>query len=246
MKSTLREHFFYWLLPTLVVLAMILMFFSEVAILKSLVAPDIGREFGLLENLQAFLLLIAVGLCLRGVSHARVRIERTGFLIMMLAFAFLLGEEINYGEHYWKLLTGQSLEPVGRGMEFNLHNKISTSPIKSVANLVILLGFVLLPLFVRPSAPAWLRFLTPPRILIVTVLCSVALSQLAHYLDDISGDADHVLGSNIAEFREAFIYYIGLMYAYTLVYKRRWPGWRGELVNAGDGEVPAYKPGDPE
>jgi hypothetical protein len=237
MTNSAREHFFYWLLPSLVVLAMVLMFFSGNTLWRTIVAPAIGREFGVLENLQAVLLLVAVAFSVRGIRRSLVTIERGGFILLMLACAFLLLEEINYGEHYWKLLTGQSLEPVGRGNEFNLHNKISTSPIKSAANLVLLVVFVLMPLLVRQTAPAWLRYLAPPRLLVITVFCSVALSQLAHQLDDISGEVDHVLGNNIAEFREVFIYYIGMMYVYTLAYRRSWPGWHGEFSRPASGQA---------
>lgn len=237
MNNRLREHIYYWMLPSAVVLAMILMFFSGNPVFKAIVAPSLGREFGLLENLQALVLLVAIGFCVRGLLHARVPVERAGFMVLMFVLGFLLLEEINYGEHYWKLLTGQSLEPVGRGNEFNLHNKISTSPLKSAANLVLLVVFVLMPLLVRPTAPAWLHYLTPPKLLVITVFCSVALSQFAHHLDDIGGDVDHVLGNNIAEFREVFIYYIGLMYVYTLAYRRRWPGWRGEYDRHTSGEA---------
>ncbi len=224
------DHFIYWILPSLVILAMILAFFSGMPLLRQIIAPDFSREFGLLESSQHVVLAVAVLFAIHGCRQSGTGAVRLGFGVLMLAFAFLLLEEINYGMHYWNFMTGQPLLPAGRGLEFNLHNKISTSPIKSTANLVLLVGFVILPLAVRDRAPAWLRFVTPPRLLIVTVLCSVLLSQLAHYLDDISGDVTHALGNNIAEFRETFIYYIGLMYVYTLVRRRRWPGWHGELT----------------
>lgn len=227
MSTPARDHFWYWILPSLVILGMILAFFSGIPVLRNLIAPAYSRELGLLENTQNALLVVALLIAAQGWRQSETRSERSGFGFLMLAFALLLLEEINYGEHIWNLITGQPLHSL-RGEEFNLHNKISTSPIKSVSNLVLLLGFVILPLAVRERAPAWLRYLTPPRILILTVLCSVALSQLAHYLDDLGDDETHALGNNIAEFRETFVYYIGMMYVYTLVRRRRWPGWRNE------------------
>lgn len=228
--KSFSDHFVYWILPSLVILGMILAFFSGIPLLRQVIAPDFSREFGLLESAQHVVLLVTVLFAIHGYRQSGTGTERLGFGVLILAFAFLLLEEINYGMHYWNFMTGQPLMPDARGLEFNLHNKISTSPIKSTANLVLLVGFVILPLAVRDRAPGWLRYVTPPRLLIATILCSVFLSQLAHYLDDISGDASHALGNNIAEFRETFIYYIGLMYVYTLVRRRRWPGWRDERV----------------
>jgi hypothetical protein len=228
MNTPWRDHFWYWILPGIFVLALILAFFSGNPVLASIIAPAYSREFGLLESTQHLLLLVAAGIAFKGLRQAATGSERLGFGFLMFAFTLLFLEEINYGEFYWRALNGLPPIPEGRGNQFNLHNQISTSPIKSTANLVLLLFFVILPLAVRERAPAWLRYVTPPRILILTVLVSVLLSQLAHTLDEYSGDVTHALGSNIAEFRETFIYYIGLMYAYTLVWRRRWPGWRGE------------------
>ena len=205
------------------------MYFSGVPQLRSIVAPAYSREFGLLENTQNAILLAVVFMAVCGLRRAQALTERLGFSMLCAAAAFLFLEEINYGEHFWNFLTGQSLH-APRGQEFNLHNKISTSPTKSVANLILLLFFVILPLAVRERSPAWLRFIAPPRLLIVTVMLSVAVSRYAHYLDNTNADTAHALGSNIAEFREAFTYYIGLVYVHTLVFRRRWPGWRDELT----------------
>jgi hypothetical protein len=228
MTTSWRDHFWYWLLPGVFVLALILAFFSGHPLLASIIAPAYSREFGLLESTQHLLLLAAVVLAIQGLRRSTTGSERLGFGFLAGAFALLFLEEINYGEFYWRALNGLPPIPEGRGNQFNLHNQISTSPIKSTANLVLLLFFVILPLAVRERAPAWLRYVTPPRILILTILVSVLLSQLAHHLDELSGDVKHTLGSNVAEFRETFIYYIGLMYVYTLVWRRRWPGWMGE------------------
>lgn len=221
-----RDHLVYWFVPTAVTMVLVLMFFSGNPVLAAWVAPPISRELGLLENLQAATLLVAIGFALTGWRRAASATERLVFAALAAVLTLLVLEEINYGEHFWKFVSGQSLVPRGRGQELNLHNKISTSPIKTAANVVLLLGFVILPLAVSQHAPAWLRYITPRRALITTVLASVAVSRMAHALDEISGDPGHALGNNIAEFREAFIYYIGLLYVADLALRRRWPGWR--------------------
>lgn len=229
-----RSHLAVWLGPTVYATALVLMFFSGVPLLREIVAPAFSREFGLLESSQALVLLVAIGVAAVGLRRAAAITDRAGFLLLSAVFLLLFLEEINYGEHYWKWLNGQPLGPVGRGNEFNLHNQMSTSPLKTAANVVLLVFFVILPLVVRERAPQWLRFMTPPRALILTVLASVAVSQLAHAFDE--RDPEHALGRNIAEFRELFIYYIGALYAHTLAFRRRWPGWKGELAAARHGE----------
>lgn len=225
---SLRQHLVFWLAPLLVGVALVWMFFSGVLVLRDIIAPAFNREFGMLESLQNLLLAAAFIIAMIGLKNAASLTERLGFVLLAAAFFLLLLEEMNYGANYWRLLTGQSLAPLGRGVEFNLHNKVSTSPLKTLANVLLLVFVVILPLLVRAQAPAWLRYLTPPRALIFTVLASICISKLAHHLDDLDTSVWHPLSNNIAEFRELFIYYIGLLYSHTLVFRRRWPGWTRE------------------
>ncbi len=227
MTVSMRRHLYFWVLPSLAILAMILAYHSGVPILREIIAPSFSREFGLLENLQVVILLAAVWVAVKGYRRASCVSERLGYGLLALAYAVFCLEEINYGEYFWRVATGQPLQ-MARGEQFNLHNKISTGPIKNAGDLILLFGFVILPLLVSEKSRAWLRFITPPRLIILAVLCSLVLSKLAHYINDLDESGQHVLRKNTAEFREAYTYYIGLLYVWELVYVRRWPGWRGE------------------
>lgn len=225
MSPALTRHFFYWMLPTAVILAYVLMYFSGIPVLQSIIAPAFNRELGLLESTQHLLLVAVIAMAVLGLRRAEVLMERLGYGLATALAVFQLLEELNYGYHYLHAL---GIITDSGGVRWNLHNRGVSTPMKNAGDLVLLVYFFLLPLLVRPGWPGWVRFLAPPRLLIVTILCSVAVSKLGHSLNDRADLSNHVLESGISEFREAFIYYIVLLYVRDLVVNRRWPGWRGE------------------
>ncbi|MGH8560952.1 MAG: hypothetical protein ACRES4_03220 [Nevskiales bacterium] len=225
MHSHLTRHFFYWALPTAVILAYVLMYFSGMPILQSLIAPAFNRELGLLETTQHLLLVAVIVMAARGLRGAEVPMERLGYGLATALALFQLLEELNYGYHYLHAL---GLVTDSGGIRWNVHNRGVSTPMKNAGDLVLLFYFFLLPLIVRPGWPAWLRFLVPPRLLAVTVLCSVAVSKFGHHLNDNAELSNHVLENGVSEFREAFIYYVVLVHVRELVVNRRWPGWNGE------------------
>lgn len=225
MNPVLTRHFFYWVLPTTVILGYVLMYFSGVPVLQSIIAPAINRELGLLESTQHLLLVAVIIMALRGLRGAEVPMERLGYGLATALAVFQLLEELNYGYHYLHAL---GLVSDSGGVRWNLHNRGVSTPMKNVGDLVLLVYFFVLPLVVRPAWPAWLRFIIPPRLLALTVLCSVAVSKFGHYLNDNAALSNHVLENGVSEFREAFIYYVVLVYVRELAVNRRWPGWKGE------------------
>lgn len=225
MSPSLGRHFFYWILPSVVILTYVLMYFSGVPTLQSIIAPAFNRELGLLESTQHLLLVAVIGMAAYGLRRAEVPMEKLGYGLATALATFQLLEELNYGYHYLHAL---GLISDTGGVRWNLHNRGISTPLKNIGDLILLVYFFVLPLVVRPQWPAWIRFLVPPRLIAATVLCSVAVSKFGHYLNDNAELSNHVLESGVSEFREAFIYYAVLLYVRDLVINRRWPGWQGE------------------
>lgn len=209
------------------------MYFSGNVFLQNLVAPTIknvplftAREFGVLEILQN-LMLLCVGFysfkCFIAATQYSVKLFA---LALILISVFVLLEEIDYGIHFVEFLSGQygSLDPATWNR--NWHNKTdlagmqNVSYLKLASNIAMVTGFVLGPLLFSSSRYPLIRLLVPNRWMIATVILSVMLSLLAHWLDDagfaiISGIHGN-LEKNISEFRELNMYYLFLLYTALL------------------------------
>ena len=208
-----KKVLIYLAIPTALTLTLIAMYFSGNLVLQRIVcpklpplSPDAWREFGLLESLQhLFILAILVAACI-GALRKKVPIERIGFLFIALFSAFMLLEEIDYGDHYitylghdadfeWFLPVAEWSPELIEDLDldvtpFNLHNRGDlTNLIKDGSTVIIILLFVLAP-FVGPRhRNPWAKYLAPDKYALLTVIAMVLLSSLAHYLGDRQWDA---------------------------------------------------------
>lgn len=230
---TRRPFHAYVTVPVVFSLAMIALYFSGVYSLQNLVAPTLEgmepyswREFGALELLQNFLLLCLLFYLLRSLRMAD-GLPVLVFLVTLTGLvAFVLLEEIDYGAHLVDLFTGRPPNLSPESWDRNLHNRtlasgeMVASYMKLAANILILGGFVIAPLVFGDSRNRTVRLLTPSKWVIATVAVAIAVSWLAHTLDDagfgIINDVQGNLYLNISEFREACVYYLFLVYAAVL------------------------------
>lgn len=190
---------------------------------RTVLRPDYGdRELGLLENAQHLILLITLIVIARGLPKIEHPLPRAGFIGAFFVIAIMLAEEIDYGAHYWDFMT-QTERFEGN---FNLHNTgEATQTLKQISDLSMLCWFLLLPLSTVFIKSRWLNYLSPPRLIMLTVLSALLVSQLAHALDDRGLAIRGPLSGNISEFRELFTYYIWLLYCIAMI-SRPWPGHR--------------------
>ena len=100
-------------------------------------------------------------------------------------------------------------------------------PLFSLAGVPPLSGFVAKVAVIAPllGAGHYVVAAVALSVSLLTVLSMVLVSKLAHTLNDSDLLPMHANRSSMSEFREIFVYYIGLLYVYELVYHRRWPGW---------------------
>jgi hypothetical protein len=217
-----QRWFLYLVLPTAAALLLVGMYFAG-SWSQQLVAPGYNREFGLLENVQALMILVVLVLAITGARRKSSRRERIFFagLAAVSLVAFL--EEIDYGFHFIELakgLTEQQMQ-VQQMQVRNLHNiGDNTDTIKAVNHTIMGLFFMVLPFCVRETSRPLLRYLAPDRMSILTMVSMILMTRLAHLLDDLGLPPEPSLSNNISEFGEFFVYYLWMLYFWELVVKR--------------------------
>jgi hypothetical protein len=230
-----RSHRFdsHVVLPAVMSLLLMAMYFSGNAYLQNIVAPKMdsmpifsAREFGALELLQNFFLLCIFFYSVRSFMAGQcAQIKLVALLLASISvFAFL--EEIDYGAHFIEYFTGQHGSLAQENWNRNWHNKTSSSGVQNVSYLKLatdigmLSGFVLAPLLLSRVRNRTIRLLVPSKWMIATVFLIVLLSLLAHYLDDAGhsmiGNIPGNLHKNVSEFRELNMYYLLLLYVAVL------------------------------
>jgi len=220
-------------LPGVLSLLLMAMYFSGNAYLQNIVAPSMdkvplfsSREFGALEILQNFFLLCIVfysARCVMAAGDIWIRLLAI-FLLLISVFTFL--EEIDYGAHFIEYFTGEYGSLAQETWDRNWHNKTGPGGVQNVSylklatNIAMLAGFVMAPLLLSSARNRTIRLLVPSRWMISTVVLIVLLSLLAHSLEDAGyamiGDRPGNLHKNISEFRELNMYYLFLLYVATL------------------------------
>jgi hypothetical protein len=220
-------------LPAVMSLLLIAMYFSGNAYLQQLVAPKFAnmplfsaREFGILEILQNILLLGIVFYATRCVVAAGDWWVKLAALLLVVVSVFTFLEEIDYGIHVVEYITGDYGSLEQENWSRNWHNRTgadgvqNVSHVKLAANLGLLSGFVIAPLLLSSVRNRTIRMLLPLRWTIATVALIALLSVLAHYLDDagyaVIGGEPGNLHKNISEFREMNMYYLMLVYVAVL------------------------------
>ncbi|NUM55322.1 MAG: hypothetical protein HUU46_16875 [Candidatus Hydrogenedentes bacterium] len=204
MSERKRAIFFHLVLPVTVELLLIGAYFSGIDSLQNIVSPkipwlhpDSQRELGLLENLQNLCLLAAFGVACWGGYCTRDKVARAAWGGAALAFAFLLGEEMDYGTHYYDYFLGITRRP--DAVPRSLHNVADTTDLfKRVMDIAMALWFVVVPLcFARSKCPL-LQYLVPSRYFILTMIAMVALSKFAHALRGAGFGAGGTINKNIS------------------------------------------------
>jgi hypothetical protein len=213
-----RRILLYAVAPASLSLLFIALYFSGVEILQTITSPATQREFGLIENAQNLLLLSAAVLCWRAARLERHNAWRWFWHLGTFACLLFLMEEIDWGDHYWSALSGAQRP----GDEhFNIHNQGNiTRWLKKLTDGGTVVFFLLLPL-ARNRLPVKLQPLIPDIHSVLTLLCGLLTSELAHGLEDAGWDNNGSLFNNISEFRETFTYWVGLLYLWEVARRRK-------------------------
>lgn len=221
------KHFIYWILPVLVVLPCILIYFFDFNGLARYIAPAINREFGIIENLQLALLVGIFIFSIKGIRRKKGKIEKYAWSILAFAAALCFFEEIDYGLHYFEYAQGKTKEQVDYQIVVqhqvrNFHNiGHMNSYIKFLVYACTIILFVILPLLPEKTMNKykWVKFFAPSRYIIGTAIVMFFLNQTAQYLNTIFYSQNLALAGNTSEFEEIMIYYIFLLYTREMARK---------------------------
>ena len=232
-ENNFKTHFIYWILPSVVTLSCILVFYLNLFGLSEIIAPERNREFGIVENIQLLLLIMIFYLAVKGARTHKIKVEKYAYILVAAATAFIFLEEIDYGLHYYDILTGRNKDNLAAIEVFdtkirNLHNNQNDvlDIMKLASYGVIALFFVLLPLLpdkLKQKYPL-LGYLSPSRYIVITAFCLLILNQLALYLYKNFDYSNASLNANVSEFEEIMTYYIIFLYIREMVKKNLLPG----------------------
>lgn len=224
-----KNIFLFILFPTLVNLLFISLYYSGIKPAQQLIAPTINwlssdswRELGMLEQLQNIYLLTILFMFGLAFIKRKVIAEKIFFLVANFFILFLFLEEIDYGLHFYELIIGEysGIE------ERNWHNqktgtKQNVRYLKKMADIMMLIWFVIIPLCKPKIKNRFLLNIIPSRWFIGTFITAIVMSDFAHFLEDKNfGIIDGIQGNlagNVSEFREASNYYLYLLYTLQLI-----------------------------
>lgn len=215
--------------PLFINLLLMGLYYSGIKGAQQLVAPTIEwlssnswREFGMVEQLQNIYLFAIIVIFVVAVVKRKIMFEKAFFLSGTLVMLVLFLEEIDYGIHFYEWFTGQASSIEVR----NWHNqetygKQNVTYLKRIVDLIMIIWFVLLPIFAHKIKYLPLKSIIPSCWFIVGFIVAFASSSFAHYLEGMGFDyingVQGNLAGNISEFREANTYYLYLLYAIQLV-----------------------------
>ena len=227
----------YGLIPLLTGLTLVAAYFSGVDPLMNLVARRGQREYGAVENLQNLLLiLIAVRAWRAAGLETAPRMRYLGRALSVFA-VFVLMEELDWGDHYYRSLTGKQYV---EGELFNLHNKGEVNEwTKRIVDAGLVIGFALVPLFLASRFPARLQAWIPDRHSVLTLVTSLLVSKTAHLLEDGGWPNNGAFRNNISEFREIFVYWLAWLYLGEIVLRRRMAQGLQGSTRSEDQDAPA-------
>jgi len=216
----MKKHLLYWLLPALLIIIYMIIYFFDLFGVSYIIAPNINREFGLLENTQ---LIIIIGIMIIATQGFFTSSNKFKKLIMLLAFfisVFLFLEEIDYGDHFVKYFSNeipQKITESYKNKHFrNIHNNGKlTEYFKLTAYIIFGMLLMIYPYLLKKFKikNPYILWFKPSGYLVYTLLVMIFINQLALFLDKHFKAAHiHALNSNVSEFEEVFIYLIMFLY----------------------------------
>ncbi len=220
-----RPWLILFIIPCIINLVMVGMYFSTVPALQFIMAPDLGpsvldrQEWGLLANLQNIYLLVMAGIGIVAIFKKNFPLEKLAGVVLAAFAFFVFLEEIDYGLHWIDYINDTPAEEI-RTEQRNWHNEGErTSIMKDVVTAGTVLIFVLGPLLLRKRKEPVVKYLLPETTYIYTFIGIVLISRLAHYLND-QGMGPPGLTKNVGEFRELGMYYMYMLWTWCIVFRR--------------------------
>jgi len=188
------------------------------------------REYGLIENVTALMLLGAVILFLVCLKKTETLWEKGWLLILAVGAIYFLGEEISWGYHFFHYDIDANLATLNDQQEPNLHNLTGTFEIlfdklpRQILSIGIVIGGVLGVIADRaaswPKNESVRRLIPSGNTLFVAVVANI-VSVPEKIADHVCSETPQwlMLGNDSGELKECLIAFFILLYAYGL-YRR--------------------------
>lgn len=209
-------------------------YFLDPAGLSYIIAPELNREFGLLEHVQSLIIIAIVIIAFRKSRNSAISLERYFFLGVSLFSCLIFLEELDYGIHYYEYLQTGTIAENSTGQfeegKRNLHNIRDTNDEESIRKLTMVLvyiGFVFVlgvfallknRLFKGNALAQWI--IPSSGYFAMSLTAMLLLNELTLYLNqNVKDPSITALNGNTIEFQETFIYYIALLYIWELTRK---------------------------
>lgn len=178
----------------------------------------VGSELGLVESLQAFLLMGAVVIAgsLLPRSLTCPHWIKGWIAAGMLGAIYVFLEEISYGQHYFNWNTPEYWQTINDQNETNLHNTSSWLDQKPrlLLEIGVIIGGIIVPLLrrFRPQAlPERIKLILPDSALFVTALLAILPRIYERIVAMMDIDGWHLF-TRTSEVQELYFYYFTLLY----------------------------------
>ncbi|MEM9023998.1 MAG: hypothetical protein AAGB22_09665 [Bacteroidota bacterium] len=228
-----NQHLIYWVAPLLAIIVLVVTSDSNIPWLQRIIAPEINREFGLLENLQLLVLFFIMVLAWKGFRSRQQRLEKVGYGLLLLFSIVIFLEEMDYGLHYYELLFKDGF--TDQEMIRNIHNQgENLFYIRQGLYTLLAILFVLLPVVGPMLKYPLVRYVSANRMIIATMAVYIVTGILArHYHGWVGLPVNPPLWGNHQEFEELVVYYMFMLYLWDIVLFRG-PIPLGRLASASD------------
>lgn len=216
----------YFVIPFVTSITLIAFYFSGIELLQNLVSPRMrgispttSREFGILENIQNLILLSMLAILIYAFPKKKTVLEKVGIALLIPFTIFVILEEVDYGLHYYEYLN--DVRWADSAEVRNWHNQGDrTDKTKQVVDLSMVVLFGILPFALARNRRPLVRFFTPDRYSVLTLIAGLLVRTTAHWLKDNGYGNPGTIHSNLSEFRETITYYIFLLYIFQLALRR--------------------------
>ena len=176
-------------------------------------------ETGLVENLQAFLLLLSliVALHILSKAHCYPKWIKAWLTLGILGSLYVLLEEISYGQHYFNWSTPEYWQAYTDQQETNFHNTSSWLDQKPrlILEIGVIFGGLIVPLLrrIRPSSiPEFSKPILPQNALFIIALIAIIPNIFERIMDLIGHPEWGEIFIRISEIQELYFYYFILLY----------------------------------
>lgn len=222
LQNKTSYHLGYWIIPFLILIPLLVMYFSGVKWAQELVCPSVNWELGIVENLQILLLIMILIVCVMAIFRKKNRIEKVIFSFLSVFALFVLLEEIDYGLHFLRYFKGRSdtffVDMTGKANVHNLGNNAKLFK-RSIYPLMLIL-FIITPLYVHKFKNPVFKYLIPNKWFVVTAIITIFSYAVPRLLVDFNILEDGGFGVNIGEFSEIMVYYIFFLYLYEVIFEK--------------------------